>query len=315
MSTSFTYDAAISCVAFDSLTARSLLQQLKPRLKRPVFAAWEHRDGRKNVVTDVLENDARVVVVLHQRLWGETACTRGDQAALETRVERQGPEFLFVVSLEADASSPEWVADADAHMSLADDGLEHVVDGIADAVRRAGGVTQAAAQGASHLSLVRDNITLTPAHGVATGAYKAASAAQRELRTLIAEIERRVAEARDVIPGVTLDMRHTPERCVVQADGVAVSASWLHRAANASDDGKLLMLEWDGTVTFPGEAARVGRHAAVVREQVLLLEQVGNDWHWRAEDAPTRQYSSADLAALCVQLLVRRMNGAPTPTA
>ncbi|MGH7626393.1 MAG: hypothetical protein ACREOJ_13885 [Gemmatimonadaceae bacterium] len=315
MSTSYTYDAAISCVAFDSLTARSLLQQLKPRLKRPVFAAWEHRDGRKDVVSDVLENDARVVVVLHQRLWGETACTRGDQAALETRVERQGPEFLFVVSLEADAISPVWVADADSRMSLADDGLEHVVDGIAEAVRRAGGVTQAATRLMPHLSLVRDEFALTPAHGVATGAYKAASAAQRELRTLIAEIERRVAEARDVIPGVALDMRHTPERCVVQADGVAVSASWLHRAANASDDGKLLVLEWDGTVTFPGEAARAGRHATVVREQVLLLEQAGSDWHWRAEDAPTRQYSSADLAALCVQLLVRRMNVAPTATA
>jgi hypothetical protein len=53
----------------------------------------------------------------------------------------------------------------------------------------------------------------------------------------------------------------------------------------------------------------------VVRVLVLLLEQVGTDWQWRAADAPTRQYSSADLAALCVQLLVRRMNGAPTTTA
>jgi hypothetical protein len=75
-----------------------------------------------------------------------------------------------------------------------------------------------------------------------------------------------------------------------------------------SDEGALLLIEWDGTVTFPGERARHGRHASVAREQLLHLETVGwPKWNWSDDDVPMRKYSSADLASLCVQLIMRRL--------
>jgi hypothetical protein len=137
--------------------------------------------------------------------------------------------------------------------------------------------------------------------------YKIATAAQREVTALIDGVEKGAEEIRSAFRELEVEVRRTPNRCVLQAGDVGLSLSWLHRPVT-SDEGALLLIEWDGTVTFPGERARNGRRASVAREQLLHLETVGwPEWNWSHDDLPTRKYSSSDLASLCVQLVLRRL--------
>jgi hypothetical protein len=126
--------------------------------------------------------------------------------------------------------------------------------------------------------------------------------------SLLDEIARRAAEVRTFLPEVDLRMRRTPDRCVVQAGPVGLSVSWLPVRSDTPARGILLVIEWDGTVTLHGETQSPARQATPVHEHVLhLAAGSAPDWRWCGEDESMRAYSSSDLAAQCVHLLLQRL--------
>ena len=316
MPTSFPYDVAISYVAEDSLTARELIRRLQPRLRAPIFdsTAVQQLDARCVPVT--LAADSRIVVVLHQRLWGETLSTQRDLSAIRERLDRQeggeGDAFLLLVALEPLAGTKEWMTGAAIPTPLTTD-CAGAVDAIVNAVERAGGRVMPLAIGNDESALASDPRVLdlddagTAGRGASLSSFKIATAAQREVAALMGGVEKGADEIRAAFRDLEVEVRRAPDRCVLQAGGVGLSLSWLHRPVT-SDEGALLMMEWDGTVTFPGERARRGCHASVASEQLLHLETIAwPAWNWTADAAPMRKYTSADLASLCVQLIIQRL--------
>jgi hypothetical protein len=317
MPTSFTYDVAISYVAEDSLTAREVIRRLQPRLHTPIFDSTAVQQHDAQCIPRALTADSRIVVVLHQRLWGETLSTQRDLSAIQERLERQdGGEadpFLLVVALEPLAgTTKDWMAGAAIPTPLTIDCAE-ALDAIIDAVERAGGGAMPLAIGDGPSAPASDSRVPdledggTGGRGASLSSFKIATAAQRELTALMGAVEKGADEIRAAFRDLDVEVRRAPDRCVLQAGDVGLSLSWLHRPVT-SDEGALLMMEWDGTVTFPGERARRGCHASVASEQLLHLETVAwPAWNWSADAAPMRKYSSADLASLCVQLMIQRL--------
>jgi hypothetical protein len=311
MSASFTYDVAISYVAEDSLTASQLIARLRPRLHAPIFDSAMVQEYDARSVPGALGSDSRIVVVLHQRLWGQTLSTQRDLSAIQERMDRQGDAFLLVVELEPGAGAMDRIPCTTPPCPLSSDCTTEV-EAIIDAVQRAGGRVIPLTLGNDD-SAASTTILPDPDDGgwsdrsAFLSSYKIATATQREVTALIDGVEKGVEEIRTVFRELDVEVRRTPNRCVLQAGDVGLSLSWLHRPVT-SDEGGLLLIEWDGTVTFPGERARRGRRATVAREQLLHLETVGwPKWNWSDDDAPARKYSSADLASLCVQLVMRRL--------
>lgn len=307
----FTYDVAISYVAEDSLTAQQLIRRLQARLRVPIFDSAAVAEHDAHIVPDVLGSDSRIVVVLNQRLWGETLSTQRDLSVIRERHARDGDGFLVVVALESSEYTEEWMAGAAIPIALSDD-CAGEVEAIISAVQRAGGLTLPVA-----LSVAPSNTTTTlprdiddddmGGHGASLSSFKIATASQREVSALMGGIEKGADEIRGSVRDIKVEVRRAPDRCVVQAGDVGLSVSWLHRPVT-SGEGALLVIEWDGTVTFPGERARRGCHASVAREQLLHLETVAwPAWNWSADDVPMRKYTSADLASLCVQLIIKRL--------
>lgn len=312
MPTSFTYDVAISYVAEDSLTARQLIRRLQPRLHAQIFDSAAVQEHDAHIVPDVLSSDSRIVVVLRQRLWGETLSTQRDLSAIRERLARDGDGFLVVVALESCGSGipDEWITGSATPVPLSGDGAGEV-DAIIAAVQRAGGGTLPVSLGDERSTAASPATGLGEEdlrrRGAALSAFKIAGATQRELSALIGAIEQGACEIRAAFRDVKVEVRRAPDRCVLQAGDVGLSVSWLHRPVT-SGEGALLVIEWEGTVTFPGERARRGCHASVAREQLLHLETVAwPAWNWSADDAPMRKYSSADLASSCVQLIIQRL--------
>lgn len=309
MPTSFLYDVALSYVSEDSLTARHLMKRLQPRLSAQIFDSSTAEEHDTRAVPDVLGSSARVVVVLHQRLWGETSSTQRDLDVIRQRLALNGAGFLVVVALEPCDGELGWVDGTPVRTSLSDDGACEV-DAIMAAVERAGGRTIPASlndgepAGGLHFEALDDDMA---GRGALLSSFKIANAAQKEVAALMSAIEKDAGEIRASFPDLKVEVRRAPDRCVVQAGDVGLSTSWLHRSSSG-DDGALLIIEWDGTVTFPGEQARRGCHASVAREHVLHLETVAwPAWNWSAADTPMRKYTSVDLASLCVQLIMRRL--------
>ena len=310
MPTSFTYDVAISYVAEDSLTAKHLMKRLQPRLQASIFDAATVQEHDAHIAADTLCSDARIVVVLHQRLWGETPSTQRDLSAIQQRISDDGAGFLVVVALEPSDKPLEWLTGTPVETPLSGDGVADV-DAIAAAVEREGGHTLPAVPDDGDLVVgalpdIDDLDDDMGGRGALLSSFKIANAAQREVATLMSGIEKGTDEIRASYPDLKVEVRRAPDRCVLQAGDVGLSISWLHRPVT-SGEGALLVMEWDGTVTFPGEAARRGR-ASVAHEQVLHLETVAwPAWNWSADDAPMRKYTSADLASLCIQLIIQRL--------
>ncbi len=109
------------------------------------------------------------------------------------------------------------------------------------------------------------------------------------------------------------DIRRAPGRCIVQAGALALTVSWVRGKGDTAEDGRLMVMEWEGTVggqppssTAPANAMRAG--ATLVREEVFLAEAASDDqWRWRSGDVSV---DSAELARRSVDALRRRVAGA-----
>jgi hypothetical protein len=104
-----------------------------------------------------------------------------------------------------------------------------------------------------------------------------------------------------------------PDRLIVQLGGAGLSVSRMRSSTGVAAEASLLVIEWQGTVTRPGSSRGRGERATPLRERVLHGDAAKTtSWQWRDGDAGRRLYSSRDLAAECVHLLVQQAEKAAT---
>jgi hypothetical protein len=305
------YEAAISVVDHDSRTLARLQERLGARLRsaqrvRPFWTRAERERGDERSASEVFGGAARVVVVLHERMWGRTLTTRDDATAILQRVANEGIEFLHVVDLDL-TPRPIWMADASGG-SLLDDDLDGCVERIILAISRLGGLTRMASP-ADVAARAAGEEQATAARDTFLGSHRAVSAFAREFELLGDEIERHA----DALPALAekpaAEVRRAPRRLTVQLGPVALSVSWIRSHFDSVADGRLLIIEWAGIVggrQEPGAAAR----ATALREDVLRADaSKPEDWQWRSDDPGVRAYSTRELAALCVNSLTDALQG------
>jgi len=108
-----------------------------------------------------------------------------------------------------------------------------------------------------------------------------------------------------------IELRRTPDRCVIQAESVAVSVSWFAPRLGDSTAGELQIISWTGKVTMPGAPTRPGQVATMDTARIFHLMRAGaGKWCWHGEGRNGPVYSSEDLVALCTKLLPKNTGGA-----
>jgi hypothetical protein len=139
--------------------------------------------------------------------------------------------------------------------------------------------------------------------------HRALAVCAREFDRLAEDISKRIVNLEDESKGLKADVRRSPGRCIVQLGPVALTISWLRTRAETVSQGRLLIVEWNGTVGANGAqeyvngvpTVAVTQTAKVVRETVFVAD--ANDeksWTWRREGKTGRKaYRSADLAKVC----------------
>src|SRR5919108_4588378 len=139
--------------------------------------------------------------------------------------------------------------------------------------------------------------------------HRALAVCAREFDRLADDVARRVTGLEDESKGLKADIRRSPGRCIVQLGPVALSISWLRTRAETVSQGRLLVVEWNGTVGANGAqeyvngvpTVAVTQTAKVVRETVFVADASDEkSWTWRREGKTGRKaYRSAELAKVC----------------
>jgi hypothetical protein len=305
----FKFDVAITAADFDSLALAELKRRLELRLSKPVYTPV--RGGAQPAAATaatrkVFEQDARVVVVLHQRLWGETPSSEPERAAVKSRIGKTKHKDVVVVPLDT-SPVPSWLKGTIVRSTEAPDG-EAVIEAVVDAVAKSGGTPKRVTE-AAIAARQADDEKRARARSSFLSSQRAFALINRELDSLSTTVMR-LCEAPGTLPaGFTPEVRRTPDRYTVQIGPVGLSFSWIRGRTNSIADGQLLVIEWSGHL---GEAhSENGMQAAAAMpafEHVLQPHATSpEDWQWRRADLDLCSYTTRDLAAQCVASVVRRL--------
>lgn len=143
-----------------------------------------------------------------------------------------------------------------------------------------------------------------------TESRRASVKCTRELEQLMSDV---VKGARHLIAAGDKEpvIRHSPNRCIVQLNGVALTIAWLQNPLAFVADGELLVILWDGNVA-PAHPTRgdtaanlpVTRSAQQLWEGVFVVQASDpNSWTWRNRTHPDEALSSTELASQCLTRL------------
>jgi len=292
----FAFDVAVSSAEYDTRVLRELERHLTLQLpsippQRPVWTntATELLDAPR---ATVFGKSARLVVVLHQHLWGKDATTKADAAAIKRRVTGKGADSVRVVLLDR-TDVPAWLRKSPARL-LGDVGqcADWIVEGVSHlggATRRATDIVAAPLAGDDRSTQQRDTFLAS---------HRAITHLGREFDRLASEIAKRAATVNRDDAEVPLEVHRVPGRCTVQLGPVALTLSWVRTRPDTVATGRLMIIEWEGQV------GRGTPNPVPLRETVLRADATRvEDWQWKSYDVAGYAYDSAELAAHCVDSL------------
>src|SRR5579884_832584 len=319
----FKYDVAITAADFDALSVAELKRRLEQRLSKPVFVAPKPGDKPRTAaataaIRKAVEKDARVVVVLFQRLWGASSSAI-EVAAVKARIGPTKKKDVVVIPID-NSPMPSWLKatvlkSSDSPTSAA------ALDAIVDAVTMAGGTPKKLTDAAIAARLADDE-KRAKARASFLSSQRAMALINRELDSLSSTVLK-LCETPGTLPaGFAAEARRTPDRYTVQIGPVGLSFSWIRGRSNAIADGQLLVIEWAGQLGDQGHGENSNgngngngnghnadaKHAMPAFEHVLQPHATSpEDWQWRRTDLDLCSYTTRDLAAQCVASVVRRL--------
>jgi hypothetical protein len=307
MKRAFKYDVAVTAADFDALTVVELKRRLEHRLSKTVYTAPKAGDKPRTAAASAaikksIEKDARVVVILFQRLWGATAASAVEVAAVKARIGNVKRKDVVIVPLDT-TPVPSWlkgvVLKGGSPTSTA------VLDAIVDAVTAAGGAPKKLTESAI-AARTADEEKRAKARASFLSSQRALALINRELDALSSAVLRLCEAPGTLPPGYTPESRRTPDRYTVQIGPVGLSFSWIRGRSNSIADGQLLVIEWAGQLGDQHPES-VSKAAMPAFEHVLQPHATSpEDWQWRRADLDLCSYTTRDLAAQCVASVVRR---------
>ena len=110
--TAFKFDVAFSFVAKDEDLATGINDLLQDRLSTFLYSKQQEglvgTDGEQTF-SDVFGKQARVVVVLYRKEWGQTRWTRIEETAIKGRAFDEGYDFTLFIPLDDTHEVPKWL--------------------------------------------------------------------------------------------------------------------------------------------------------------------------------------------------------------
>ena len=311
-STASRIEVAISSTEYDLAIARDLAERLIGRLssggKNAVYLGASADASPARAKDDANAwTKARIVVVLHDRLWGKTPVTSTAASSLAAR-KKTSPKSIKVIRLD---DSPVGSALRGAETRQIGQGLDTIVEWLAAGIASAGGSVKKTKTPARQAAAADETNKRAEVAATFLGSSRAVAVCAREFERLADTIAKRATSAAEKV-GAKAEVQRMPDRCLVQLGPVALSVSWVRERVDTVATGRLMIAEWQGTVVRTPRPADMAtttttNHgpATLMSEKILRADATGEpDWLWRREPTADLGYASRDLAAHCVESLM-----------
>ena len=294
----FKYDVALSFLAQDEPLALQFSGLIQATLPTFLYSDRQRelagKDGEQEFAR-VFRAEARLVVVLYRRGWGETRWTRVEESAIRSRGFDHGYDFALFISL--DGTSPEWLPRQRLWLNLERFGVAAAVAVIEARVQDAGG--------SSRPETAEEKLKQV-AHALRTEAERkrllasddGVAAANAEVERLFTELEHSAAAA-----GARFEVERAPREFVLRVSGLAIGISWHIAWSNTLDESGLGITLWEGRKSLrPGIPISPPRS---MRNRMFTFDVAASgDPLWREG---RKAYSTAGLAHECVDMLLREL--------
>jgi hypothetical protein len=310
-STASRIEVAISSTEYDLAVARDLAERLTGRLssggKHAVYLGATADASPTRAKDDANAwGRARIVVVLHNRLWGKTPVTAQAATALAAR-KKTSPKTIRVIRLD-DSPVASTLRGIEARPIA--QGLDAIVEWLAAAITTAGGSIRKTKTAAKQAALADESNKRAEVAATFLGSSRAVAVCAREFERLADSIAKRATSAAEKA-GTKAEVQRMPDRCLVQVGPVALSVSWVRERVDTAATGRLMIAEWQGTVVrtprpadMPTTTTNHGP-ATLMSEKILRADATGEpDWLWRHEPVADLGWASRDLAGHCVESLM-----------
>jgi hypothetical protein len=312
-STASRIEVAISSTEYDLAIARDLAERLIGRLssggKNAVYlGATADASPARAKDDEAAWAKARIVVVLHDRLWGKTPATAAAAAALTARKSKSTAKSIRVIRLD-ETPIPSVLRGAETRQIA--QGLGLITEWLATGIASAGGSIKKTKTAAKQAAIVDESNKRAEVAATFLGSSRAVAVCTREFERLADTIVKRATSAAEKV-GAKAEVQRMPDRCLVQLGPVALSVSWVRERVDTPATGRLMIAEWQGTVVrtprpVDMQTTTTVNHgpATLMNERILRADATGEpDWLWRREPVEDHGYASRDLAAHCVESLV-----------
>src|SRR6266550_4429625 len=242
-------EVAISSTEYDLAIARDLAERLTTRLSAGSKNAIQI-GATADVATSKGKDDtaiwskSRIVVVLHDRLWGKTPATALAATALAARKAKSTAKSIRVIRLD-DAPLQACLRGADARQIS--QGLDIVADWVAAGVASAGGSLKKTRVSAKAVAAANAGTKRAQDAATFLGSSRAVAVCAREFDRLADSIAKRAVTIGEKA-GTKAEVQRMPDRCIVQLGPVALSVSWVRERVDTVATGRLMIAEWNGTV-------------------------------------------------------------------
>jgi hypothetical protein len=138
----YKYDVAFSFLAKDEALATELNDRLQDRVKTFLYTRKQEQiagtDGEKTF-NKVFGEEARIVVLLYRKDWGQTPFTRIEETAIKNRGFDHGYDFLLCIPLDEPPIAPEWYPKTNLWLGLSRWGVDGAASVIEARIQERGG--------------------------------------------------------------------------------------------------------------------------------------------------------------------------------
>lgn len=301
------YDVAISFLSDDEEIAQELYELLSPSLRVFIFTKRQDDVAGTNGLDTfrrVFRSDSSLVVVLYRDGWGETPWTRVEKIAIEERFLKDGPEFLFIVSLSSKSTPPPWIPDTLIRFNLDDYGIDQAV-GVIKRRAQEGGVIFRKETSAERALRTEEKIRFQEETDRLFHLEQGVQLAKESASQFAQELCKKVEEASEAAP--VLEMRSSISDLNVRVSTSRVSAETYFRVrfSNSLDDAALHVLFLRGPIILHDE----NRYYLQKPERILELKfnpvrTKSQGWCWKDPNGQLR--TSTVLAEYIMELILAK---------
>jgi hypothetical protein len=312
----YKYDVAFSFLDEDEELVIQINNLIQDRMATFIYSRRQGElagtDGEETL-NRVFGSEARTVVVLHRKNWGQTPWTRIEETAMRNRAYEEGYDFVLFVPLDKPPVLPKWLPKNRIWVGLDRWGIDGAATVIESRVQEEGGTSREETI-EEHTARLSREIAVAEEKRAILSSERGIQAANNEVADLFSELKRVVNNISGNDLTVKLAIEVGQRECVIQGHGFSLHFRWSVQFLNSLQDSALYLRLWEGAVTISGSRS-------IAFEKPKKLEELVFDFDlssagkpiWRETSGEERSYSTRELQKLAMTMLLEKIRDSKAP--